>query len=169
MTGEPSAFGVADRVRSALPEWPDPGWNATREELMTVTRQSNPRLQRGGGRPGATRSARIGSWTWSDPVVRGWAAVGFIPVFALLALGAAEGVYTLLGYRVGVDDAPAWADRTTGLAGFLVFLVPCLFAVRCGNRARVGRDPRGWAPLAVGALVGGWWLAAAAFAFAGSF
>jgi hypothetical protein len=139
---------------------------------MSTTRHvhspSRPGRAGGIGR-GATRSARIGPWTWSDPVVRAWVMLGLLPVFALLALGAAQGVYALLGYRVGTDDAPGWVDRVTGLAGFVTFLAPCLLVVRYGNRARAGRDPRGWAPLVLGGLVAVWWLATGAFALALSF
>lgn len=136
---------------------------------MSTTRHVRTPSRPGGAGQGATRSARIGSWTWSDPVVRAWVALGLLPVFALLALGAAQGVYALLGYRVGADDAPGWVDRVTGLAGFVTFLVPCLLAVRYADRARAGRDPRGWVPLVLGGLVGVWWLATGAFALALSF
>ena len=138
---------------------------------MSTTRHLHPPSHPGRpGRagPGVTRPARLGSWSWSDPVVRAWTAVGLVPVFGLVALGAAWCVYTLLGYRVGVDDAPLWVDRVAGLAGFVIFLVPCLLAARYGNRARMGRDPRGWAPLVIGTLVGVWWLATGFFALAGS-
>ena len=119
--------------------------------------------------PRPKRSARIGSWTWADPVVRAWVCVALIPVFAPLAYGAAVGVYSLLGYQVGVDDAPPWADRLTGLAGFVTLALPCALAIRYGNEARRGADRRGLMPLALGLIVGVWWLATGVFALAGTF
>jgi hypothetical protein len=136
---------------------------------MSTTRHVHSPSRPGRAGQGAARSARIGSWTWSDPVVRAWVALGLLPVFALLALGAAQGTFMLFGYRVGTDDAPGWVDRATGLAGFVTFLLPCLLAVRYANRARAGRDPRGWAPLVLGSLVIVWWLVTGAFALLLSF
>ncbi len=136
---------------------------------MSTTRHVSHRPRHGAPPLTPGRSARIGSWTWADPVVRAWVFVALIPVFALLAYGAAAGVYILLGYQVGVDDAPLWVDRLTGLAGFVTFAVPCALAIRNGNKARLGADRRGIAPLAIGLLVGVWWLATGAFALAGTF
>jgi hypothetical protein len=136
---------------------------------MSTTRNAHHRPQRGGHAPTPTRSARIGSWTWADPVVRAWVFVTLIPVFAFLAYGAAAGVYTLLGYHVGADDAPLWVDRLTGLIGFVTLAIPCALAIRYGNKARLGADRRGIAPLLIGLLVGLWWVATSAFALAGTF
>lgn len=115
------------------------------------------------------RSARIGSWTWADPVVRAWVFVALIPVFALVAFFAAAGAYTLMGYQVGVDDAPVWVDRVTGAAAFVTLGIPCALAVRYGNQARRGADRRGITPLSVGLVVGVWWLSAGAYALAQTF
>jgi hypothetical protein len=136
---------------------------------MSVTRHARHPAHHGRQLSTPARSARIGSWTWADPVVRGWVFVALIPVFALLAYGAAAGVFTLLGYQVGVTDAPVWVDRLSGLAAFVTLALPCFLAVRSGNEARVGADRRGLAPLAIGLLVGAWWTATAAFALAGTF
>lgn len=115
------------------------------------------------------RSARIGSWTWADPVVRAWVFVALIPGFAVLAFFAAAGTYTLLGYEVGVENAPLWADRLTGLAAFATLAVPCALAVRYGNQARRGADRRGITPMSIGLIVGVWWLSAGVFALAQTF
>jgi hypothetical protein len=124
--------------------------------------------QRARAVPGG-RSARIGSWTWADPVVRAWVFVALIPVFALLGYAAAAGGYLLLRYRPEADDAPLWLDRLAVVTGFVMLAVPCAQAIRYGNRARAGADRRGVPPLAVGLLVGGWWLAVEALALAGTF
>jgi hypothetical protein len=116
-------------------------------------------------RPRPTRSARIGSWTWADPVVRAWLFVALIPVFGLLAVGLTSGV-TALGERRPVGfDLPVSAGRAGDLAGTVLLLVPCLLAVRYGNRARAGRDPRGVPPMAVGGLLACWWLVGAVLPF----
>ena len=134
---------------------------------MSTTRHVHGPANRAAAPP--QRSARIGSWTWADPVVRAWVFVALIPVFALLAFLAAAGAYTLMGYEVGVDDAPVWVDRLTGLAAFATFAVPCALAVRYGNQARRGADRRGISPLSIGLIVSVWWLSTGLFAIAQTF
>ena len=136
---------------------------------MSSTRHAPHRPQHGARTVTGGRSARIGSWTWADPVTRAWVFVALIPVFALLGYGAAAGVNVLLGYQVGGDDAPLWVDRLTGVAGFVMLAVPCALAVRYGNKARLGGDRRGLPPLAIGLLVAAWWLATEALGLAGTF
>ena len=135
---------------------------------MSTTRHVHGPTHRAATAP-PRRSARIGSWTWADPVVRAWVFVALIPVFALLAFFAAAGVYTLMGYHVAVADAPLWIDRLVGLAAFLTVAVPCVLAVRYGNQARRGADRRGITPLSIGLVVGVWWLSAGVFAIAQTF
>ena len=134
---------------------------------MSTTRHVHGPAHRAAAPP--QRSARIGSWTWADPVVRAWVFVALIPVFALLAFFAAAGAYTLMGYHVSVADAPLWVDRLTGLAAFATVAVPCVLAVRYGNRARRGADRRGITPLSIGLIVGVWWLVVGAFTLAQTF
>jgi hypothetical protein len=95
--------------------------------------------------------------------------VALIPAFALLGYGAAAGVYVLAGYGAGGADAPVWVDRVSALAGFVPLALPCVLAIRYGNRARLGADRRGLPPLAIGLLVGAWWLATEALVLAGTF
>lgn len=129
---------------------------------MTTTGRLHTRA-----RAGPARSARIGSWTWADPVVRAWLAVALIPVFGVLGLAVSSGVALAWQRQVGPGSGALTADRIGDLAGTLTLLLPCLLAIRHGNRARAGRDPRGVPPMAVGALVAGWWLVAAVLPFVG--
>jgi hypothetical protein len=122
----------------------------------------------GKARPRPTRSARIGSWTWADPVVRAWFWVAVIPVLGVVGLAAGSGVSLLWERWVPGGVGALSADRAGGLAATVVLLLPCVQAIRFGNRARTGRDPRGVPPMAVGVLVGGWWLVVAALPFLGA-
>jgi hypothetical protein len=87
--------------------------------------------------------------------VRGaWIAVAMLPVGFVLSMVVGEGLFAMLGYDSGDEDAPAGAVALAGGTGILVFLVPCVAAWVLGRRAVADGDPQGRAPALVGAVVG---------------
>jgi hypothetical protein len=83
-----------------------------------------------------------------------WIAVAMLPVGFVLAMVVGEGLFAMLGYDSGDEDAPAGAVALAGGTGILVFLVPCVAAWVLGRRAVADGDPQGRAPALVGAVVG---------------
>jgi MFS family permease len=90
----------------------------------------------------------------SDPsLVRAWAAVVLIPVFAILSFAAGVAVLSAFGYTSGGDE-PLWVDLVVALVVNAVLLVPCVAAVLFGRRAR-HMGVRGAAvPIVIGFVVG---------------
>lgn len=89
---------------------------------------------------------------------RAWVAVILIPVFFVLAIGAGEGVISLLGYTAGTGNNPIWVSLVSDLAAIAVVLLPCLAAVIFGRRARNAGDRRGLIPVVLGTVAGLGWL-----------
>lgn len=90
-------------------------------------------------------------------LVRAWVAVVLIPVFFFLAIGAGEGLISLLGYPVG-GSAPIWVGLVSNFAALAVVLLPCLAAVFFGRRAYKAGDHRGLFPAVLGTVAGLGWL-----------
>ena len=90
-------------------------------------------------------------------LMRAWVAIVLIPVFFFIAIGAGEGVISLLGYPVG-GSAPIWVSLVSSLAALAVVLLPCLAAVFFGRRAFQAGDRRGLFPAVLGAVAGLGWL-----------
>ncbi len=77
-----------------------------------------------------------------------------IPGFFFAAFAAAQGIYSLLGYKPENNDAPLWVDLIAVVVGVAILLLPCVAAVLYGGRAtRVG-DRWGLVPLVIGAFAG---------------
>ena len=89
---------------------------------------------------------------------RAWVAIILIPVFFVLAIGAGEGVISLLGYTAGRGNNPIWVSLVSDLAAIAVVLLPCLAAVIFGRRARKAGDGRGLIPVVLGTVAGLGWL-----------
>jgi len=81
-------------------------------------------------------------------------SVALIPIFFFLGFAVGEGLYSLLGYDPGFDDAPLWVDLSCGVAALVLFLVPCVAAVVHGRRAQRAGESRAMLPLVIGAAVG---------------
>lgn len=89
---------------------------------------------------------------------RAWIAVALIPVAFLLAFAVGEGLYALLGYKPEDATEPLWVALVAGVPAIVLFLIPCVAAVRYGNRARLEGNRGALAPLVIGAALGLWML-----------
>ena len=83
---------------------------------------------------------------------RAWVAVILIPVFFVLAIGAGEGVVSLLGYTAGTGNNPIWVSLVSDLAALAVVLLPCLAAVIFGRRAYKAGERRGLFSVVLGTV-----------------
>ena len=110
---------------------------------MTTTNQIPPV-----GTPGRDRR--------STNLTRAWIAVATIPVAFIVAFAVGEGLYALLGYKPEDATEPFWVALVAGVPAIVLFLVPCVAAVRYGNRARVEGHRAAVVPLVIGAVLGLW-------------
>jgi hypothetical protein len=83
-----------------------------------------------------------------------WVSVALIPIFFFLALAAGEGLYSLLGYDPGSDEAPLRVDLLCGSLALVLFVAPCVAAVLHGRRAHRAGERRAMLPLVIGAAAG---------------
>ena len=89
-------------------------------------------------------------------LTRAWIAVATIPVAFIVAFAVGEGLYALLGYKPEDATEPSWVALVAGVPAIVLFLVPCVAAVRYGNRARVEGHRAAVVPLVIGAVLGLW-------------
>jgi len=92
----------------------------------------------------------------STNLTRAWIAVATIPVAFIVAFAVGEGLYALLGYKPEDATEPFWVALVAGVPAIVLFLVPCVAAVRYGNRARVEGHRAAVVPLVIGAVLGLW-------------
>ncbi|GAA1141148.1 hypothetical protein GCM10009606_20800 [Nocardioides aquiterrae] len=90
-----------------------------------------------------------------DPVRRAWWSLLLFLVSFVAAFVVGEGLVTLYGYDSTDADVPGWVLLAAGLPACLVFAAPLLLTWRLARRA----GPAGRAPLLVGAVVVGVFLA----------
>lgn len=92
----------------------------------------------------------------STSLTRAWIAIAAIPVAFIVAFAVGEGLYALLGYKPEDATEPLWVALVAGVPAIVLFLVPCVAAVRFGNRARVEGQRAAVVPLVIGAVLGLW-------------
>lgn len=92
----------------------------------------------------------------STSLTRAWIAIATIPVAFIVAFVVGEGLYALLGYKPEDATEPLWVALVAGVPAIVLFLVPCVAAVRYGNRARVEGHRAAVVPLVIGAVLGLW-------------
>lgn len=92
----------------------------------------------------------------STSLTRAWIAIAAIPVAFIVAFAVGEGLYALLGYKPEDATEPLWVALVAGVPAIVLFLVPCVAAVRFGNRARVEGHRAAVVPLVIGAVLGLW-------------
>lgn len=110
---------------------------------MTTDKQLTPTPSRDRARAGTS-------------LARAWTAVGLVPVAFLIAFGLGQGLYAVLGYLPEDAVVPLWVSLVANVPGILLFLVPCVAAVRYGTRAWAEGRRQGWLPAALGAILGVW-------------
>lgn len=86
-----------------------------------------------------------------------WISVAAIPVAFLVAMVAGQALASLLGYDSGgADPAPFGTMLAAGLSAVLIMVIPAVFAIVFGFRARRRGLPGGLIPAVIAIAAAAW-------------
>lgn len=85
-------------------------------------------------------------------LARAWTAVLLIPGAFVIAFVVAAVLYDVVDHDPSVATPPHWADVVALVPAGLVFVIPCVFAVRDGRRAARAGHRSGYVAAAIGVV-----------------